>query len=489
MISVNELLHSLRESQVSVDQRGTSLTVTRTLPPQIRHILSLPETPGPKPRARDRRRYDANGRRMPAGPAPPRSWLEGPSHASHARNRRGDRLHPDDVNHLPGLDAVRNRPRPSQTTASSTNVRSLQDMCLRRMAFDWEFVREWERHNLADLPAGLKMLLLSNIAVYGPDDGIGFEGLKCMITSPGDESGEVQKDAADDNDGFYRLDLSGSVGRSVSLKQLTELVGNPVKEAREPVTDDSWEDSLMIPLAPGIPHLTHLSLSHPPSTISWPRLLQFSKHIPTLTHLSLAYWPVPSLTPNSTTAVMSSGFGRDLQYGGSNHYSISLGNDFREAASILRRLASALYGLQYIDLTGCTTWVWALVWKGEGEPGVEWKCQWLKMKEIKVRSGITLSENSDIFQASQYVMAFKEVSIVRLAMTRERRGAGNGGWVELIRDDHREIETLWKGSVDAVRKRAWLNTMNDLKTKEDLFHEEMLAAENEAPANSVWDSW
>lgn len=49
-------------------------------------------------------------------------------------------------------------------------------MCLRGMARDWEFVAEYERNNLVDLPAGLRMQLLSFVAVYGPDEGAGFEG-------------------------------------------------------------------------------------------------------------------------------------------------------------------------------------------------------------------------------------------------------------------------------------------------------------------------
>jgi hypothetical protein len=146
-------------------------------------------------------------------------------------------------------------------------------------------------------------------------------------------------DPGENNDSFVRLDLSGSAGRSVSFKQLTELVEKPTRVAEE--NADSWEESFTRSLSPPIPHLTHLSLSHPPSTISWPRLLSFAKHVPTLTHLSLAYWPVPALTPNSTTAVMSSSYGKDVQYGGTNYYSHSIDADFREAAAILRRLATS----------------------------------------------------------------------------------------------------------------------------------------------------
>lgn len=145
-------------------------------------------------------------------------------------------------------------------------------------------------------------------------------------------------DPGENNEGFFRLDLSGSLGWSISFRQLIELVENP--ERLEEQDPESWEEGLTRSLRPPIPRLTHLSLSHPSPAISWPRLLAFAKHVPTLTHLSLAHWPVPSAAPNSTTTVMSPNRGRDVQYGGTNFYSHSIDSNFREAASILRRLAS-----------------------------------------------------------------------------------------------------------------------------------------------------
>jgi hypothetical protein len=60
-------------------------------------------------------------------------------------------------------------------------------MCLRRIASDWDFMHQYERNNLAYLPATLRMELLSNIAVYGPDDGVGFEGLRHIFMAPSDD--------------------------------------------------------------------------------------------------------------------------------------------------------------------------------------------------------------------------------------------------------------------------------------------------------------
>lgn len=157
---MNDLISSLRRSSISSKPAAATVT-TPTLPPQIRHLLSQPETP--VPRARNRR-FDAYGRRIPPGPAPPRSWLEGSRHDPFGARRSLERILPTDVRHLPGLPDEERKGR------------TLQDTCLREMARQWEFVREYEKNNLADLPAGFRMKLLSYIAVYGPEEGVGFEG-------------------------------------------------------------------------------------------------------------------------------------------------------------------------------------------------------------------------------------------------------------------------------------------------------------------------
>ncbi|KAE9363128.1 hypothetical protein N431DRAFT_564740 [Stipitochalara longipes BDJ] len=372
--TVNDLISTLRKSSVQTNALAPSTTTTKTLPPQIRHLLSQPETPGPKPRARDRRRFDANGRRIPAGPAPPRSWLQNRHASSTLTPRRGEgRTFPNNVRHLPGL---------GEGDAGGKGKR-LQDMCLRAMARDWEYIQEYERNNLADLPVGVRMLLISYIAVYGPEEGVGFEGLKNLLLHPASENEDEDWEGVnpeDHNEGFFRLDLSGAIGRSVSFKQLTELILKPTPATiassshTSPNLDLSWEESFTRGLSPPIPHLTHLSLSHPPHSISWPRFLAFTANIPTLTHLSLAFWPVPSLTPNARTAVVTSRFGKDIQYGGTGFYSHTLDNDFREASDVLRRVAGRLYGLEYLDLTGCGEWLRALRWEGDvGEgAGIDW---------------------------------------------------------------------------------------------------------------------
>ncbi|CZT03687.1 uncharacterized protein RCO7_07618 [Rhynchosporium graminicola] len=436
--TVNDIISSLRRSSIS-SKPATATVTTPTLPPQIRHLLSQPETP--VPRARNRARgLDAYGRRLPPGPAIPRSWLEGSRHDPLVGRRSQVRFLPEDIRHLPGAPE------------DARKGRSLQDICLREMAREWEFVRKYEKNNLADLPTGTRMLLLSYIAVYGPHEGVGFDGLKNILLLPPLENGELPDfDPGERNDRFYRVDLSGAMGNSVSFKQLSELVLKPAPPADVDPDELSWDDnSLSQSLSPPIPHLTHLSLSHPASTVSWPRLISFAKHLPTLTHLSLAYWPVPSLTPNAQNAVIQTANGQQIQYGGTNMYSHSLDDDFAEAADVLRRLADRLHGLEYLDVTGCTHWLQAFRWTGSRtQRHVEWGNQWTKLRTLKAYSGVEMTEESKFCDVASFVMAHREATIteemLRWWMRRNKILGRPVSWIEVLKDDWEVYKGLWCG--------------------------------------------
>ncbi|KAG4432991.1 hypothetical protein IFR05_011535 [Cadophora sp. M221] len=452
--TVNDLISSLRRSSIS-SKPATATVTTPTLPPQIRHLLSQPETP--VPRARNRRRFDANGRRIPPGPSPPRSWLEGSRHDPLAGRRSEERRLPTDVRHLPGLPAEERKGR------------SLHDVCLREMARQWESVREYEKNNLADLPSGIRMKLLSYIAVYGPDEGVGFEGLKNILILPPLEDGETPDfDPGERNDKIFRIDVSGAIGTSVSFKQLIELVQKPVPPADVNLEELSWDDNSMSQSSsPPIPNLTHLSLSHPACSISWPRLLSFAKHVPTLTHVSLAFWPVPSLTPNAKTAVIQSPHGHEIQYGRTNFYSHSLDDDFSEAADVLRRLADRLHGLEYLDVTGCTHWLRALRWMGRfTERYVDWSNQWTKLRTLKAHSGIELTEQSEFCDVARFVMAHREATIteemLRWWMRRNKILGRPVSWIDVQKDDWEIYRNLWLGGgKEDERKRNALESLGN----------------------------
>ncbi|KUJ10428.1 uncharacterized protein LY89DRAFT_740142 [Mollisia scopiformis] len=463
--TVNDLISSLRKSTVSSTSSASPTTITTpTLPPQIRHLLAQPETPAPRPRARDRRRFDASGRRLPAGPAPPRSWLEGSRNALLGMRYRGQqRVYPTDVEHLPGL------------SAGEGKGRRLGDMCLRNMARDWEFVKEYEKNNLVDLPSGLRMALLSAIAVYGPDEGVGFEGLKNLLILPQQEDGQILEfDPEEHNESFFRLDVSGAMGHSLTFKQLTALVQKPTSTS-EIDPDLSWEESISRFLSPPIPTLTHLSLSHPSPTISWTRVIAFAKHIPRLTHLSLAFWPVPSLTPISNTTVMASRYAKDVQYGGTNYYSHSLDGDCREAAEVLRRLAGKLHSLEYLDLTGCADWVRALRWVGdggEGDRGIDWGTQWVKLRTLKVHSGLTLTENSPYSDIVHLIQSNKEAVVTQEMLSwwmhppESSHRSKRKTWIDVQKDDWRVYSHLWNGGdEEEMRKRSALDSLERIEKR------------------------
>ncbi|KAG9243443.1 hypothetical protein BJ878DRAFT_117632 [Calycina marina] len=443
-LTVNDLITSLRKSHVTPEQSAGATTIMLpSLPPQIQQILSIPQTPPPRIHGRDTRRFDEEGRLRPAGPPPPKSWLD-KSRAERAGEVGGARqgsLFPARIDHLPY--EARHKPQ-------GHDYGSLQNMCIRRMATNWDFTSEWETNNLSYIPTRLRMDLLSNIAVHGPANSIGIDDLKAILAPP-----ECSEDRCDfpDNDAFYRLDLSGAVGRSVSFKQLTELVESHAPAEEE--TEDSWETSIPRPLGPLIPHLTHLSISYPSAHIAWPDFLQFAKCIPALTHISLAHWPVPSMTPNSRNVVMTSPFGRSIQLGGTNYYSHTTDNDYREAASIMRKLATILYGLEYLDLTGCTDWAPALRWKGDGEMGVNWSTQWDKLTTLKLYSAINLSLDSSDKEFYRYVQGMRNAIGLQFIMYNgERRRAGRAkAWLQILHDNHQDYVGWWREPGEANRRR------------------------------------
>ena len=260
---MNDLIHSLRRTAVTPSNYAQLPPTfsSQTLPPQTRSLLSLPETPAPRPRYRSNGTipgspFRAARRVRVAGPTP-RSWLEGSSNSAPPESLSElkswpERLYPITLTQLPGLP---------ENNDSDGKSRRLQDVCLRTMARNWEYIREYERNNLADLPTYPRVLLLSNIALYGPPEGVGYEGLKNILMHPTAEGADTDAPLypTDLNEQFHYLDLSGSIGRSVSFKHLCEFLEKPVKPpAEEDLEDLTWEETIARPLNATIPHLTHL---------------------------------------------------------------------------------------------------------------------------------------------------------------------------------------------------------------------------------------
>jgi hypothetical protein len=122
-----------------------------------------------------------------------------------------------------------------------------------------------------------------------------------------------------------------------------------------------------------------------------------------LTHLSLAFWPEPTLTPNAKlVSVVSPQTGGAVQYGGTGPYSHSLDDDWAEQVLVLRRLSRSLYGLEYLDLTGCGDWFPAL-WASAGEGDtVDWTGAWGKIATLAMFPGYRLGEDAGLAETARY---------------------------------------------------------------------------------------
>lgn len=328
--------------------------IAPTLPGQIRQILAIRETPAPRPRG-VRRLLGPDGRRLPPGPPPPQSWSQHSLTTSLYSDMKvkGKVDARPDLQHLPG---VRGWPRPG----------SLKDLALRQIAQNWQDHVEFDQHYLATMPTTLRVLLMSYVARYGPDCGMSLDGLSRLLIPTSDSIG------FQGNDDFVRLDLSRSVGNSLHLKVLVEILRDP---GRDIVVDEEVEDLWdevpspnVLELSTKISTLRYLSLACPSiDSNPWPTLLKVAPHLSGVTHLSLREWPIPQLSSNSQTAIMASVHGRPVNYGATGYYAHTLDNDWSEAAGILRRLSISLYALEWLDLDGCNEWIRALVYSGKSD--------------------------------------------------------------------------------------------------------------------------
>ncbi|CAK7264471.1 hypothetical protein SEPCBS119000_001003 [Sporothrix epigloea] len=417
-------------------------TITPTVPPEIAHILlSSPSNSrnigvgGRRPAAVGAHgggvgaqgMADANARgvrrRGPAGPAPPPSWLaqsrhsSRPSAGSHDYSRQKILLDRGSYSDHAGED---------MPGVAHPARGSLVDLVLRRIVQEWDVQKHYNQHYFIYIQGFLRAALITYLGQQSKDvtdKGVSIKDLRTLLLHPllpsteadsdpplnqadeiADAGKETELSGTDDdpgggnltvssspNEDFSYLDLTWSVGRSVSIRELSDLLF-PQAAARLDVVD-SWDApgrqvSLPRPL---LPNLTHLSLAlvpeQSPSSVSWRQLLSFASHLPMLTHLSLAYWPEPTLTPNAKLATVDSPLGRRFQYSGTGAYSHSLDNDWAEAVLLVRKLSKALYGLEYLDLTGCVSWLPALMHNVDNGQ-VDWVGNWGKIKTLVVNYGV-----------------------------------------------------------------------------------------------------
>ena len=209
--------------------------------------------------------------------------------------------------------------------------RSLLDHCLIATALHSDNESFRCRFDITDLPVHLKQYLLSYIAAYR-SRGIAIGELQTLLQQNRDPS---TYDPNSCPTKLRHLDLSGSIGSSVTFEQL--------------------QGFLVAPVSIDFTSLTHLCLARPGPAVSWPSFRSFARCVPCLTHLSLAYWSASRDRPENIAP-------------------------WALVAPDLSRLSKILTKLQYLDVEGCTDWVSAL--------GVaDWAGGWKNVRSLNLSQG------------------------------------------------------------------------------------------------------
>lgn len=425
-----------RAGQGSTARNDAPSHPTPSVPPTISRILQLPAAPIPRPRTRQQLqqqirqhgpRRTTNGRRLPPGPPPPRSW-----YAPILSSRPPSNAHRS-------VEEILLCPLPN---AFTPHHGSLIDMMLHQLAANWSVQKDWNRFYLYELPDRLRIALIFYVSKYH-EPGMSISDLRLILLGPTEgEMAEYQLEKPDPavlNANIHHLDLTGSAGSSMSLKSLAELLFPAAAPVATEVAD-SWDAPELLPAPTALlPNLTHLSLAVDRQSgegPSWRQLLSLSSKLPGLTHLNLSGWPTPSTTPNAiVTKMVSAETGRTVSYGATNAYSHALDDDWSEAVSILKRLSKTLYRLEYLDLTGCGHWFPALYKEVDAEltvDFVDWSREWGKITVLRLCSGY-YGENTTLGNDQTQLREWKREAIFVEKRIRTQR-AGQGHFVTVEKD-------------------------------------------------------
>lgn len=347
--TVNDLLAHLRVSQHHTDDTPRPLiSTTPSVPPSLQQILENAEPP-PPPRPRVQAGVPRRNR-IP-GPPPPASWLVagtgGDASSEHDEAAYKVEYRGGDIYQFPDLVHI--------------EPHRLARAVLVAIAREWCFHVVYDQHYLYTLRPGLKSALLAYVAAYNPD-GVGIDGLRVLFKDgPHEDDGggwEAEAETLSNEDVKY-MDLSRALGPRLPWKDLCALFHPPLPlppperttgktPYAEELTQDAWDLS---PVSPRnrFSSLTHISLSHPRSTMaSWARLTAFTRLIPTVTHLSLAGWPLPASV---------------------------------EPAGVLKRFARGLLCLKWLDVADCNAAFY------EALVEVEWDRCWRGVETVVCSQG------------------------------------------------------------------------------------------------------
>lgn len=363
---IDHNVHSSLSSRSNTPHTSSSNTSQEVLPEsvtaRIEHLrrTQAPVVSSAEEVAQRLRPNLLTSRRRVAGPPPPKSWVEGDVEAkltlkygAGGATQPGEMVRrPQTLDYFPDLNLG--------------HAMSLQCIVLKALAREFDWHAEYDHAYLSTLPVKLKMLLLSYIASYGPEEGMSSTGLRLLMMSPIEVDNSDVDIAATGSAELTRLDLGGSVGRGSSLRQLDRMwhIKARRKEASSPIESWDMEESLPPTITSSLrfPVLTHLSLAYPGPATSWSDLLHFSRHLGALTHLSLVFWPAPTVPSTASSASKIGNPASNPTTTGSRHELNSNSDDssISEANHILRLLSRATPSLTYLSLDGCQDWWQAL---------------------------------------------------------------------------------------------------------------------------------
>jgi hypothetical protein len=314
---------------------------------------------------------------------------------------------------------------------------SLIDVVLHRIALDWGIHQTYNKYYLFFIPVHLKPALIRLVSMAS-HQGLSLEDLRAILLPPTD--GYAQEDL-DSFDASYQaltyLDLSGTIGQSLGLKEVGDLLFPAVQKAAVEELQDSWDAADTAASLPQalLPNLTHLSLALSPAQserASWRQLLALAPKLSTVTHLSLAFWPDPCLTPGARYSSVASPQGRSIPYGGTTLYSHSIDHDWSEALLVLRMLSRLLYKLEFLDLSGCSSWFKALTLAAD-QDFVDWSGYWGKINLLRLYSGWVLDKDSLPSERQAHSEAVEMATAVEKHIVSMRAGKGR---IVTVERDH-----------------------------------------------------
>lgn len=99
---------------------------------------------------------------------------------------------------------------------------------------------------------------------------------------------------------------------------------------------------------------------------------------------------------------------------------------------MLRRLSKILYGLEYLDLTGCGEWSSAL-WSRADHDAVDWVGDWGKISTIVLYPGYELGEDAGSEETAKYWETVASAERVERHITTKRAGRGRFITVETVK--------------------------------------------------------